>query len=109
MKNALIDVTPLRVREFRRLWVGRTFSVFGSQMTLVAVLFQVWQSTSSTIWTGAVGLAQAVPLIACGLILGPVIDRTDRFRPDRTRPESYPQAGADLGRSRGIVRPRRYA
>lgn len=49
-------------------------------MTLVAVMFQVWQLTHSTIWTGAVGLAQAGPLILLGLCAGSLIDRTDRRR-----------------------------
>jgi MFS family permease len=76
MRRALIDLTPLRSSlRFRRLWIGRTCSGFGSQMTLVAVMFQVWRMTGSTIWTGAVGLAQAVPLVVFGLA-----DRTDRRR-----------------------------
>jgi MFS family permease len=81
MRRALIDLTPLRSSpRFRRLWIGRTCSGFGSQMTLVAVIFQVWRMTGSTIWTGAVGLAQAVPLIVFGLAAGSLTDRTDRRR-----------------------------
>ncbi|MGI8613187.1 MAG: MFS transporter [Nocardioidaceae bacterium] len=81
MRHALIDLAPLRsAPAFRRLWIGRACSGFGSQMTLVAVMFQVWQLTHSTIWTGAVGLAQAGPLILLGLCAGSLIDRTDRRR-----------------------------
>lgn len=77
--DALIDVAPLRSSAaFRRLWAGRTLSGFGGQMTLVAVMFQIWQATGSTAWTGAVGLAQAVPLVALGLFAGSVVDRVDR-------------------------------
>lgn len=77
--HALIDVAPLRSSPvFRRLWIGRVFSGFGGQMTLVAVMFQVWQMTGSTVWAGAVGLAQAIPLIGFGLFAGSVIDRVDR-------------------------------
>jgi len=79
VRHALLDVAPLRSSPvFRRLWIGRAFSGFGGQMTLVAVMFQVWQMTGSTVWTGAVGLAQAVPLIAFGLFAGSIIDRVDR-------------------------------
>ncbi|MFB7629785.1 MFS transporter [Streptomyces sp. NPDC056149] len=79
VRRALIDVTPLRTsRAFRRLWVGQTLSGFGGQMTVVAVMFQVWQMTHSTVWSGAVALAQAVPLIALGLFAGAVVDRVDR-------------------------------
>lgn len=79
VRNALLDVGPLRsVPAFRRLWAGQALSAFGSQMALVAVMFQVWDQTHSTVWTGAVGLAQAVPLTAFGLFAGSLIDRVDR-------------------------------
>lgn len=77
----LVDTTPLRDSpQFRRLWLSQLCSGFGSQMTAVAVLFQVWRSTGSTVWTGAIGLAQAVPLIAFGLFAGALADRLDRRR-----------------------------
>lgn len=79
MRHTLIDTTPLRSSPpFRRLWIGQTLSGLGSQMTLVAVMFQVWQMTRSTTWTGAVGLAQAIPLVALGLFAGSLVDRVDR-------------------------------
>ncbi|WAL67389.1 MFS transporter [Amycolatopsis cynarae] len=81
MKTALLDVTPLRASPaFRRLWIGRTLSGFGGQMTLVAVMFQVWRMTGSTVWTGAVGLAQALPIVVFGLFAGTVVDHGDRRR-----------------------------
>jgi MFS family permease len=81
IRHALIDVAPLRHSpQFRRLWIGRTCSSFGSQMTQVAVLFQLWQGTHSTAWTGAIGLAQAVPIIVFGLFAGSIVDRSDRRR-----------------------------
>lgn len=79
LRHALIDVAPLRRSPvFRRLWIGRTCSGFGGQMTLIAVMFQVWQATHSTVWTGAVGLAQAIPVIGFGLFAGSLVDRVDR-------------------------------
>ncbi|MET7996364.1 MFS transporter [Amycolatopsis sp. NPDC005232] len=81
MRAQLLDVTPLRTSpQFRRLWIGRTCSVLGAQLTLVAVLFQVWERTGSTVWTGAVGLAQALPIVAFGLFAGTLVDRVDRRR-----------------------------
>ena len=80
VSRALVDVTPLSRRAFRRLWIGRSVSGVGSQMTVVAVMFQVWQRTHSTVWTGAVGLAQAAPVIALGLFAGAHVDRVDRRR-----------------------------
>ncbi|MCF3143956.1 MFS transporter [Streptomyces platensis] len=79
VKRALLDVTPLRrSAPFRRLWLGQALSRLGGQMTLVTVMYQVWQTTHSTVWTGAVGLAQAVPLIVLGLFIGSLVDRVDR-------------------------------
>jgi MFS family permease len=81
VRHALIDSGPLRSSpRFRRLWIGGVCSGLGSQMTLIAVMFQVWQTTRSTVWTGAVGLAQAVPIIVFGLFAGSLADRSDRRR-----------------------------
>ncbi|MDQ3789476.1 MAG: MFS transporter, partial [Actinomycetota bacterium] len=81
LRHAFVDLGPLRtVPVYRRLWFGQTASGLGSQMTLVAVLFQVWELTESAIWTGAVGMAQAVPLIVFGLFAGSLVDRHDRRR-----------------------------
>ncbi len=81
VRQALVDTSPLRSSSaFRRLWLGQAFSGIGSQMTLVALMFQVWQLTGSTVWTGAVGLAQAMPLVMLGLFAGSIVDRTDRRR-----------------------------
>ena len=79
LRRTLVDTGPLRSSPaFRRLWIGRALSGFGSQMTLVAVMVQIWQMTGSTAWTGAVGLAQAIPLVALGLFAGSLVDRVDR-------------------------------
>jgi MFS family permease len=79
LTRVFVDLTPLRTSPaFRRLWLGRVFSGFGAQMTLVAVMFQVWEQTRSTVWTGAVGLAQALPVVVFGLFAGSLVDRVDR-------------------------------
>ncbi len=79
VSNAFVDLGPLHTSPaFRRLWIGRAFSEFGGQMTLIAVMYQVWQMTDSTVWTGAVGLARTIPLVVFGLFAGSVTDRRDR-------------------------------
>lgn len=79
--RALIDTAPLRSSpQFRRLLAGWACSSFGGMMTLVAVMFQLWRMTHSTVWTGGVGLAQAVPVIGFGLFAGSIMDRGDRRR-----------------------------
>ncbi|MER6075504.1 MFS transporter [Streptomyces sp. NPDC001817] len=81
MIPALIDVRPLRTSPaFRRLLVGRTVSTLGGFMTMVTVMYQVWDMTRSTAWTGGVGLAQALPLVVFGLFAGAWVDRADRRR-----------------------------
>ncbi|MFC4033371.1 MFS transporter [Streptomyces polygonati] len=79
VRHALLDLTPLRTSApFRRLWAGQALSALGGQMALVAVMFQIWEMTDSTAWTGAVGLAQAIPLVVLGLFTGSLVDRVDR-------------------------------
>lgn len=79
LRHALLDLTPLRTFPvYRRLWFGRALSGLGGQLTLVAVLFQVWDATRDPVWTGAVGMAQAVPIMVLGLFAGTVVDRRDR-------------------------------
>ncbi|MEV6506234.1 MFS transporter [Streptomyces sp. NPDC051642] len=81
LARTLIDVRPLRTSPvFRRLLIGRTVSTLGSFMTMVTVMYQVWDMTRSTVWTGAVGVAQALPMIGFGLFAGAWADRTDRRR-----------------------------
>ena len=47
--DTLIDTRPLRTsRAFRRLWIGSAASAFGGQITVVAVLYQVWQLTAES-------------------------------------------------------------
>lgn len=77
----LVDLRPLReVPAFRRLWWGNLLSGLGGQLTVVAVLFQTWTLTDSTVAVGAVGLAQAVPMVVFGLIGGSLADAVDRRR-----------------------------
>ncbi|WP_316754190.1 MFS transporter [Streptomyces herbicida] len=81
LTRSLIDVRPLRTSPvFRRLLIGRTVSVLGSFMTMVTVMYQVWGMTHSAAWSGAVGLAQALPMTAFGLFAGAWVDRADRRR-----------------------------
>lgn len=81
LTRALIDVGPLRGSPvFRRLWIGRTVSVLGGFMTMVTVLYQVWDMTHSAVWSGAVGLAQVIPMVMVGLLAGSWVDRGDRRR-----------------------------
>ncbi len=69
-----------RSRDLRRLVVGELVSVLGTQLTTVAVPFQVYQLTHSSLDVGLVSLAQLVPLIAGSLLGGSLVDAFDRRR-----------------------------
>ncbi len=63
-RHGLVDLRPLRTSAaFRRIWAGSSLTALGQQVTVVAVLFQVWELTGSPVWTGAIGIAHAVPLV----------------------------------------------
>lgn len=75
----LLDLGPLREsRGFRLLFAGQFVEVFGSQLTAVAIPFQVYALTRSSLQVGLVSLAQLVPLIAGALIGGSLGDAFDR-------------------------------
>jgi MFS family permease len=75
----VVDISPLRrYPQFRRLWGGQVVSGLGSQLTVVAVSFQAYALTHSTLVVGLLGLAQLVPLLAGALWGGAVADAMDR-------------------------------
>lgn len=79
MRHLLIDIAPLRTsRTFRRFFIGRAVSGLGGQIAVVAVMYQVWETTHSPFWSGSVALAQLVPMLVVGLWGGAVADRADR-------------------------------
>jgi len=76
-----LDLTPLRRhRDFRRLFVGQLVSLLGSMVTNVAVPYQVFQLTGSSLWVGLLGVVQLVPLLLFGLWGGAYADAMDRRR-----------------------------
>jgi predicted MFS family arabinose efflux permease len=79
MSRFVVDIGPLRkYRHFRRLWAGQMVSGLGSQLTLVAVSFQAYGLTHSTLIVGLIGLVQLVPLLAGALWGGSLADAMDR-------------------------------
>jgi MFS family permease len=81
VRGLAIDVTPLRqARDFRLLWMGQLISLTGRQITTVAVPFQVFLLTRSSLAVGLIGLVEVVPLVVFGIAGGPISDRVDRRR-----------------------------
>src|SRR6201999_4089574 len=78
-RHVLLDITPLRrSRDYRALIVGLGVSVLGNQLTTVAVPFQVYAITRSSLIVGLVSLAQLFPLIFGSLFGGSLVDAMDR-------------------------------
>jgi MFS family permease len=78
-RRILLDLTPLRrSRDYRALVAGLGVSVLGNQLTTVAVPFQVYEITRSSLIVGLVSLSQLFPLIFGSLFGGSLVDAMDR-------------------------------
>jgi MFS family permease len=77
----LADLSPLRRSPpFRRYFCGQVASLLGSQFTVVALRFQVYELTGKTYMVGLLGLVQLVPLLISAIGLGQLADVLDRRR-----------------------------
>jgi MFS family permease len=78
---AAMDVGPLRRhRDFRLLFTGQALSFFGSEVTFVALPYQTFQLTHSTLAVGVLSLAEFVPLMLMAFVGGALSDAFDRRR-----------------------------
>ena len=78
---ATIDSGPLRRhREYRLLYIGQALSFFGAMLTYVAIPYQVYQLTGSSLAVGLLSLAELIPLLFTALIGGALADAVDRRR-----------------------------
>jgi MFS family permease len=80
LRRIAVDLSPLRIPEFRRLWIGNGVSFIGYQVTAVAIPIQMYQITRSSFWVGLIGIAALVPLLVFALWGGVVADAMDRRR-----------------------------
>lgn len=78
-RGVLLDLTPLRrSRDYRAVLSGLGVSQLGTQLTTVAVPFQVYAITRSSLVVGLVSLTQLFPLIVGSLLGGSLVDAMDR-------------------------------
>ena len=80
LRRHAIDLSPLRHREFRLLWSGQATSFLGSQVTYVAVKFQIYEITKSSLAVALMALCELVPLLAMSFVGGALADAMDRRR-----------------------------
>jgi MFS family permease len=77
--SAEVPSVPLRnYPAFMRLWWGRLAGTMGAQMLMVALGWQMYDTTASAWDLGLVGLAQFMPALLLTLVAGTVVDRYDR-------------------------------
>jgi MFS family permease len=78
LRLATIDLRPLRRRDFRLLFAGQLVSFLGTQVTFVAVPFQVYQLTHSSLAVGLLGLVELGPVLGFAFLGGALADARDR-------------------------------
>jgi MFS family permease len=74
------DLRPLRHRDYRLLVAGQSVSMVGSMVTYVAVPYQVFQQTRSSLAVGMVGVVEMAAILALAFLGGALADATDRRR-----------------------------
>ena len=80
-RRLFVDLKPLtHFRDFRLLFSGQLVSTLGTQLTVVAVPYQVYRMTHSSLDVGFISLAQLGPLLVFSMIGGSVSDSHDRRR-----------------------------
>ena len=81
LRRLVIDVGPLRRhRDYRLLFAGQSVSFLGSMVTFVAIPFQTYQLTGSTLAVGLLALAELGPILTMALLGGALADAYDRRR-----------------------------
>ena len=81
LRAVAIDAGLLRRRrDFRLLVLGQAVSEAGSMLTFVAVPFQVYELTGSSLAVGLLGVAEFAPILVLALVGGALADAFDRRR-----------------------------
>jgi MFS family permease len=63
---------------FRLLFGSYLISGLGTFLAVVALSIDVWDRTHSGVWVSALLIADFLPAVAIGLLLGPLVDRLSR-------------------------------
>ena len=75
-----MDISALRIRPFRDLWLGQTISQVGDGFYYILFMYMVQRTTGSSAIVGLVGALEAVPFLLFGGYAGVLADRLDRRR-----------------------------
>ncbi len=75
-----MDLTPFRNRDYRFLYAAQFVSLIGTMVTYVALPYQMYRLTGSSLSVGFLGLVELVPLLATAFVGGAMADAVDRRR-----------------------------
>ena len=67
-----------RARDFRLLFFAAVGSGLGTRLAVMALMVDVWDRTHSGTWVAALLVADFIPIIVIGLLLGSLVDRLSR-------------------------------
>jgi MFS family permease len=75
-----MDLRPLRRRDFRLLYAAQSVSFLGTMVTYVALPWQMYALTRSSLAVGVLGVVELVPLLLTAFVGGALADWMDRRR-----------------------------
>ncbi len=78
--NLRSRLAPLRHSRFRLLFVAIFGSFVGNWLATIALAIDVYDRTHSGLWVGELLIANILPSVFIGLVLGPLVDRLSRKR-----------------------------
>jgi MFS family permease len=81
VSKVAVDASPLREsRDFRLLFIGQGVSFAGSMITYVAIPFQAYALSRSSLVVGLVSLTELAPILLMSFLGGALADAVDRRR-----------------------------
>lgn len=80
MSTSRFQTSILKNRDFILLLLTRMFSLSAMQAQAVIIGWQIYEMTRDPLMLGLIGLAEAIPAIACALFAGHIVDNS---RPQR--------------------------
>lgn len=80
-RHLTIDLGPVRhSRDFRLLYYGEAASSAGSMVCYVALPYQAYQLSHSSLIVGLLSMAELIPVLLAGLVGGALADAVERRR-----------------------------
>jgi MFS family permease len=81
--NAVVESTRRlgllrRSPSFGYVFLATAGSSFGTYLATVALIVQIYDKTDSSVWVSALLITEFLPIVAIGLLLGPLVDLMSR-------------------------------